>query len=289
LHRDVTNQTNQSAENVCYTEELATGVLSEIRNREFRLFSPIASVHNTICVGMNWPGIGIVSASYNLSKSDNLDNGNTTWTVGVIATTLSVDQRSIDKLQHAPRVNISSFTERTNDYDQLKRDRSRYGDGSDSGDLFDMLTRFQFRRQLVLTFGNADQKKDTQKLWDTVEPSFNVGLPVGSFDDFNIQINTFNRWFQKLRLPLKEWFVIRFKTVELQRLERARRLLEAICQGFIKVLEELKEANPSNQEEDVQIVGELTLKERNDAGFAGAVDLDPSDDDEDENLDHLIL
>ena len=56
-----------------------------------------------------------------------------------------------------------------------------------------------------------------------------------------------------------------------------RLLLEAICQAFINVLEELKLANTTNGEEDVQIVDEQTLDERNKAGFAGAVDLDPSD------------
>ena len=53
------------------------------------------------------------------------------------------------------------------------------------------------------------------------------------------------------------------------------------------MLEELKVANTSNGEEDVQIVGEQTLQERNRLGFAGAVDLDPSDDD-DEDLDYLV-
>lgn len=106
---------------------------------------------------------------------------------------------------------------------------------------------------------------------------------------FKIQINEFNIWFEKLRMPLKNWFVSGFKTEELQRLERARRLLEAICQGFIKVLEELKVANTSNGEEDVQIVGERTVDERNKVGFAGAEDLDPSDDDEDEDLIDSVL
>jgi hypothetical protein len=195
----------------------------------------------------------------------------------VIATTLSVDERSNDKRQHPTRVNKSEFTD-FNDFNgrSRKRDRSRYGDGSDSVDIVDMVTLFEFRRQLVLTFGNARQKIHTQR-WDTVRPAFNKGVGLGSYDDFKIEINLFNIWFEELRLPLKNWFVSGFKTQELQRLEKVRLLLPAICQAFINVLEDLKVANTSNGEEDVQIVDEQTLDERNKAGFAGAVDLDPSD------------